>query len=149
MTVDVLRQNPLSANNSATPNLQPLTDLAIAVRNVSTLRVYPLYADPRDRLKQSLYYALPSFLRGRPRQFYRGFWALRDCPSDGRSFEVKKGETLGIIGQNGSGKSTLLQIIAGMLAPTHPRRSAGQWPGGGLAGTGQRGVRARRLHGSG
>jgi lipopolysaccharide transport system ATP-binding protein len=95
-------------------NLQPQTDLAIAVRNVSTLRVYPLYADPRDRLKQSLYYVLPSFLRGQPRQFFREFWALRDI-----SFEVKKGETVGIIGQNGSGKSTLLQIIAGTLAPTY------------------------------
>jgi lipopolysaccharide transport system ATP-binding protein len=111
MTVDVLRQNPLSTNNSATPNLQPVTDLAISVRNVS--KMYPLYADPRDRLKQSLYYALPGFLRGQPRQFYREFWALRDI-----SFEVKKGEALGIIGKNGSGKSTLLQIIAGTLAPT-------------------------------
>ena len=73
MTVDVLRQNPLSANNSATPNLQPLTDLAIAVRHVSTLRVYPLYADPRDRLKQSLYYALPGFSGSSPASF-RGLW---------------------------------------------------------------------------
>jgi hypothetical protein len=67
-------------------------DIAIAVRNVSTLRVYPLYPDPRDRLKQSLWYALPGFVRGHPRQFFREFWALRDCPSDGRSFEVKKGK---------------------------------------------------------
>lgn len=87
-------------------------DFAISVRNVS--KMYPLYAKPGDRLKQSLWYALPSFLRKRPRQFYREFWALRDI-----SFEVKKGETLGIIGQNGSGKSTLLQVIAGTLAPTH------------------------------
>jgi lipopolysaccharide transport system ATP-binding protein len=86
--------------------------IAIAVRNVS--KMYPLYADPRDRLRQSLWYALPQFLRGQPRQFYREFWALREV-----SFEVKKGETVGIIGRNGSGKSTLLQIIAGTLAPTH------------------------------
>jgi lipopolysaccharide transport system ATP-binding protein len=54
---------------------------------VSTLRVYPLYADPRDQLKQLLYYALPGSLRGQPRQFFREFWALRDI-----SFEVKTGE---------------------------------------------------------
>ena len=76
-----------SISQPSTLNLQPLTDLAIAVRHVSTLRVYPLYADPRDRLKQLRYYALPGFLRGQPRQFYREFWALGDF-----SFEVKTGE---------------------------------------------------------
>lgn len=75
--------------------------------------MYPLYAQPSDRLKQSLWYALPRFLRGQPRQFYREFWALREI-----NFEVKRGETVGIIGRNGSGKSTLLQIIAGTLTPT-------------------------------
>jgi lipopolysaccharide transport system ATP-binding protein len=95
-------------------NVKPSTfnnNLAISVHNVS--KMYPLYAQPSDRLKQSLWYALPQFLRGKPRQFYREFWALHDV-----SFEVKRGEALGIIGRNGSGKSTLLQIIAGTLTPT-------------------------------
>lgn len=88
-------------------------DIAIAVQNVS--KMYPLYARPNDRLRQSLWYALPRFLRSRqPPEFYKEFWALRDI-----SFEVRRGEALGIIGRNGSGKSTLLQIIAGTLIPTN------------------------------
>ena len=44
---------------------------------------------------------------------YQDFWALQDV-----SFEVYKGETLGLIGVNGSGKSTMLKIIAGVMKPT-------------------------------
>ncbi len=89
-----------------------MNDIVISVDNIS--KMYPLYAKPSDRLKQSLWYGLPWFLRGVPRQFYREFWALRDI-----SFTVNKGETVGIIGRNGCGKSTLLQIIAGTLTPSH------------------------------
>jgi lipopolysaccharide transport system ATP-binding protein len=53
-------------------------------------------------------------LAGRvPNSYYREFWALNNV-----SLEVKKGETVGIIGSNGSGKSTLLQIICGTVSPT-------------------------------
>lgn len=79
------------------------SDIAIKVSNVS--KHYQIYDRPLDRLKQSLY-------RGR-RQFYKEFKALDDV-----SFEIKKGETVGIIGRNGCGKSTLLQIICGTLTPT-------------------------------
>ena len=77
--------------------------LAISVNNLS--KCFHLYDKPRDRLLQ-----MCSFGR---RQYYKEFWALRDL-----SFEVRRGETVGIIGRNGSGKSTLLQMICGTLTPT-------------------------------
>lgn len=79
------------------------SDVTIKVSNVS--KRYHIYEKPLDRLKQSLY-------RGR-RQLYREFKALENV-----SFEVRKGETVGIIGCNGSGKSTLLQLICGTLTPS-------------------------------
>ena len=76
-------------------------------------KCYEIYGRPQDRLKQSIYPRLRRLAGQEPKNYYREFWALRDV-----SFEVKKGETVGIIGRNGSGKSTLLQIICGTLAPT-------------------------------
>jgi lipopolysaccharide transport system ATP-binding protein len=87
------------------------SDLAIKVDNVS--KCYQIYDTPRARLKQ---FVLPRLRRsfGLPSHpYFREFWALRDV-----AFEVKKGETVGIIGRNGSGKSTLLQMICGTLNPT-------------------------------
>ena len=79
-------------------------DIAIKIDRVG--KCYHIYKKPHQRLLQS-------FLGSR-KKLYKDFWALKDI-----SFEIKKGETVGIIGLNGSGKSTLLQIICGTLAPTH------------------------------
>lgn len=86
-------------------------DFAIRVSNLS--KCYQIYDTPRDRLKQFIAPRLQRLARQTPRQYFREFWALKEV-----SFEVKKGETVGIIGRNGSGKSTLLQMICGTLHPT-------------------------------
>lgn len=78
------------------------SETAIHIENLS--KTYPLYRRPLDRLKQS-------FVRNRP--LFREVEALKPL-----SLEIKRGETLGIIGRNGSGKSTLLQLICGILQPT-------------------------------
>ncbi|ROL80493.1 sugar ABC transporter ATP-binding protein [Pseudomonas protegens] len=86
-------------------------DSAIRVTDLS--KRYEIYDAPRDRLKQFILPRLDRLLGGKQRQFFNEYWALKDI-----SFEVKKGEAVGIVGRNGSGKSTLLQIITGTLSPT-------------------------------
>ena len=88
------------------------TEVAIRIENLS--KCYQIYDNPRNRLKQFVVPRLQSLVRQQPKQYFREFWALKDV-----SFEVKKGETVGIIGRNGSGKSTLLQMICGTLTPTN------------------------------
>lgn len=78
-------------------------DIAISVRNLT--KTYRLFNHPGDRVKQ--------FLSLGFKQYHRKFTAL-----EGVSFDITKGETVGIIGRNGSGKSTLLQLICGILKPT-------------------------------
>lgn len=86
-------------------------NIAIRVQNLS--KCYPIFDKPRDRLKQMILPKLQALSGRESRKYYREFQALNDI-----SFEVKKGETVGIVGRNGSGKSTLLQIICGTLSPT-------------------------------
>ena len=78
-------------------------EYAIDVRDVT--KIYKLYDKPIDRLKESL--------NPFHKNYHRDFYALSHI-----SFQVKKGETVGIIGTNGSGKSTILKIITGVLTPT-------------------------------
>jgi lipopolysaccharide transport system ATP-binding protein len=88
-----------------------MTDIAIKVHNLS--KCYPIYDNPSDWLKPFVGSRLQRFTWQSPKQYFREFWAVKDV-----SFEIKKGETVGIIGRNGSGKSTLLQMICGTLTPT-------------------------------
>jgi lipopolysaccharide transport system ATP-binding protein len=88
------------------------SEISIKVENLS--KCYQIYEQPRDRLKQFIVPRLQSAIGQPSKQYFREFWALKDV-----SFEVKKGETVGIIGRNGAGKSTLLQILCGTLTPTN------------------------------
>lgn len=87
------------------------SDITIKVKNLS--KCYQIYEQPKDRLKQMVLPKIRRMLGRENKQYYREFWALKNV-----SFEVKKGETVGVIGTNGSGKSTLLQMICGTLTPT-------------------------------
>ena len=86
-------------------------NIAISARDLG--KCYLLWDNPKDRLKHSLRANLAKFFPIPQKCYHSEFWALRDV-----SFEVAKGDTVGIIGRNGSGKSTLLQILCGTLAPT-------------------------------
>ena len=79
------------------------SDVSISVKNLT--KTYRIFGHPGDRIKQA-------FTLGQ-KKYHKAFTALNDV-----SFEVNKGETVGIVGRNGSGKSTLLQLVCGILKPT-------------------------------
>src|SRR6476469_7877474 len=87
------------------------SELAIRIEGLG--KCFEVYETPRDRLKQFVLPRLRRLVGRAPSQHFRECWALQ-----GVSFQVRRGETVGIIGRNGSGKSTLLQIVCGTL---HPR----------------------------
>ena len=80
-----------------------MSELAINVEHIS--KMYKLYRGRADRLKDALHLSR--------KKSYQEYYALSDV-----SFQVKKGETVGLIGTNGAGKSTLLKLITGVLTPS-------------------------------
>lgn len=76
---------------------------AISIKSLT--KKYKLYSNKQDRLKEAVSLT--------HKKYHREFWALNNI-----TFDVNKGETVGIIGTNGSGKSTLLKIITGVLTPS-------------------------------
>jgi lipopolysaccharide transport system ATP-binding protein len=79
-------------------------------------KCFPLYEKPSDRLRQFVMPRFATWFGRSPGRYYREHWALRDV-----SFQIERGEQVGIVGRNGAGKSTLLQIICNTLAPTTGR----------------------------
>ena len=76
------------------------SDIVLKVDNLG--KCFQIYKKPHDRLLQSLF-------RDK-KKYYKEFWSVRNV-----SFNLKRGETVGIVGRNGSGKTTLLQLICGTL----------------------------------
>ena len=69
-------------------------------------KIYKIYDKPADRFKEAMGIH-------KKRQYHKDYYALKDL-----SFEVGKGEIVGVVGRNGSGKSTILKILTGVLNPT-------------------------------
>ena len=80
-----------------------MNNMSISIRELS--KMYKLYDKPIDRVKE----ALSVFNK----EYHKEYFALKNV-----TFDIKKGESVGIIGVNGAGKSTLLKIITGILTPT-------------------------------
>jgi len=78
----------------------------IEVRKIS--KKFRVYHEKNLNLK----YAFINFITGKKSSYYNEFWALKNINMD-----IKKGETIGLIGENGSGKSTLLKLMAKILYP--------------------------------
>ncbi len=87
------------------------SEIAIRVRDIT--KHYLMFERPEHRLLQMIVPRLQRIAGRPPRHYYEEFTAL-----GGISFDVHRGETIGIIGRNGSGKSTLLQVICGTLQPS-------------------------------
>ena len=82
-----------------------MSEFAVKAENVSMM--FNLSREKEERFKEYII----NMVRGK--LFFDEFWALRDV-----SFDVKKGDSLGIVGTNGAGKTTLLKLISGIIKPT-------------------------------
>src|SRR6478735_12052276 len=80
------------------------SDIVVQARHLG--KAYQLYARRNDWLKQ--------VMLGWWKSYFKPFWVLRDI-----DLQVRRGESIGILGRNGCGKSTLLQVICGMTLPSH------------------------------
>ncbi|MDO4724719.1 MAG: ABC transporter ATP-binding protein [Comamonadaceae bacterium] len=89
-------------SSGAPPHAQPGSG-PVVLRASGIGKEYKLYDSPRQRLK--------ALLTGRA--YHRSHWALREV-----SFELRRGQCIGIIGDNGAGKSSLLKLLAGTLQPS-------------------------------
>lgn len=83
------------------------------IKAASLGKCYQIYSSPAERLKQMVYPRLMRIAGQQAAPRFREFWALR-----GVDFEIRRGETVGILGRNGSGKTTLLQLLCGTLPPS-------------------------------
>lgn len=82
---------------------ESMSENSIEIKNIT--KIYKMYNKPSDRVKEALNLT--------KKKLHKEFYAL-----DNVSFNIKKGESIGIVGKNGSGKSTLLKILTGVLTPT-------------------------------
>lgn len=105
--------NPSLDTNAPIGEIEAARDSEYAIRIKGVSKYFPIYDTPRDRLKQMVMPRLHRLFGWTPRCYHREFWALNEV-----SFDIRRGETVGIIGRNGAGKSTLLQIISGTLNPS-------------------------------
>ena len=80
------------------------SDIVVHAKHLG--KAYQLYARRNDWLKQVVF--------GWWKSYFKPFWVLRDI-----DLQVRRGESIGILGRNGCGKSTLLQVICGMTLPSH------------------------------